>query len=93
MEAKGNFISIWDGGIIKTPAILNTETGEVTTDSVETDDLGNLMEESFEDSEGDEHEICPDCHEYILYICMEPGIGHTLNEVKKCKNPDCEYNN
>jgi len=93
MEIKGTFVSIWDNGSVRTPATLDLETGEVSTDSVEADDnLGTLMEEWFEDSEGDEHEICPECHEYILHTCMEPGIGHNLDELKRCKNPDCEYN-
>jgi hypothetical protein len=93
MVIHGTFISIWDNGSVSTPATLDLETGEVTTNSVvASDDLGTLMEEWFEDENGDEHEICPECHEYILHTCMEPGIGHNLDEVKRCKDPDCEYN-
>jgi hypothetical protein len=83
MTIKGTFVSIWDNGSVRTPAILDLETGEITTDAVETEDLGTLMEEWFEESEtGEEHEICPECHEYIL---------HNLDEVRRCKNPDCDY--
>jgi len=94
MEIKGTFVSIWDNGSVRTPATLDTETGEVTTDSVDAgDDLGTLMEEWFEESEtGDEHEICPECHEFILKTVMKPGVGKTLDEVKVCPNPYCENN-
>jgi hypothetical protein len=92
MEIKGMFVSIWDNGSIRTSAILDTETGEVSTNSVEVDDdLGTLMEESFEANDGEEYDICPECHEYIIHTCMEPGIAHNLDEVKRCKNPDCDY--
>lgn len=93
MILKGTFISVWDNGSVRTPSTLDTETGEVTTNSVDVnDDLGTLMEEVFEDEEdGEEYDICPECHEYILHTCMEPGIVHNLDEVKRCKNPDCDY--
>ena len=88
----GNFTSIWDNGSVTTPATLDIKTGEINTNSVDvSDDIGTLMEEWFEDSEGEEYDVCPKCHEYILHTCMEPGIGHNLNEVKRCKNPDCDY--
>jgi len=93
MIIKGTFTSVWDNGSVITPSTLDLETGEVSTDSVEVDDnLGTLMEECFEDEEGEEYEVCPECHEYILHTCMEPGIGHNLDEVLRCKNSDCEYN-
>lgn len=94
MEIKGKFTSIWDNGTVTTPAILDTKTGEITTDAVEvSDDMGTLMEEWFEDSEGTEYDVCPECHEYILHTCMEPDehVSHQLNELKRCKNPNCEY--
>lgn len=92
---KGTFVSIWDNGSVRTPATLDTETGEVTTNSVEADDnLGTLMEEWFESNEsfnaGEEYEICPECHEYILKTVMKDGIGSTLYEARVCSDSDCE---
>jgi len=91
MIVKGTFVSVWDNGTLSTPATLDTETGEVTTESVDANGLEHLMEEWFEDEEGEEYDICPECHEYILHTCMEDGIGHNLDEVKRCKDPNCDY--
>jgi len=92
MIIKGTFTSIWDDdNDITTPAELNTKTGEVTAESVEAHDVEILNKEYFTNEKGEEFEVCPECHEYILHTCMEPGIGHNLDEVKRCKNPDCDY--
>lgn len=88
---KGTFISIWEEGMLETPATLDLNTGEVITCSVNTQGLEHLVEELFEDENGDEHEVCPECHEYIMHTYMEPGIGHNLDEVKRCRNTDCTY--
>jgi hypothetical protein len=92
---KGTFVSVWDSGEeIRTPAELDTETGEVTTESVQANDVETLVNEYFESSEfsngGGIFEICPECHEYILKDVMNEGIGKTLYEVQVCTNPDCE---
>jgi hypothetical protein len=87
---KGNFVSIWDGGDkIITPAELDVEIGEVTTKSVDAD-VEHLDKEYFEDEDGNEYAICPECHEYILKTVMKDGIGKTLYEALVCSNPDCE---
>jgi hypothetical protein len=88
---KGTFVSIWDEGSIRTPAELNEETGEISTESVDADGMEHLMEEWFEDNEtGDEYEVCPECHEYILKVVMKEGVGKTLYEAQVCSNPDCD---
>ena len=92
MIKKGTFTSVWDNDVeISTPAELDTETGEVSAESVDAGDVDILEEEYFTDEDGEEYEVCPECHEYIIVTSMEDGIGHTLNEVKRCKNPDCDY--
>jgi hypothetical protein len=93
---KGTFISIWDGGTeIRTPAVLDTKTGEIIAESIEVNnDLDILLREYFESSEfhnsGEEFEVCPECHEYILKIVIKEGIGKTLFEALVCSNPDCD---
>jgi hypothetical protein len=88
---KGTFVSIWDEGSLRTPAELNEATGEVTTNSVDAEGMEHLIEEWFEDGEtGDEYEICPDCHEYILKTVMKEGVGKHLYEAQVCSNPDCD---
>lgn len=88
---KGKFVSIWDGGTeIVTNAELNECTGEVISDSVDVSNVEILDQEYFEDENGNEYEVCPDCHSFILKTVMKEGIGKTLYEAKVCSNPDCE---
>jgi hypothetical protein len=94
-EMKGTFVSIWDGDTeIRTPAILDEQTGEITTESVDAPEVETLDREYFESSEiqnaGEEIEVCPICHEYALKTVVKEGIGKTLYEDNVCCNPDCE---
>lgn len=93
MILNGFFTSFWsDMPEIVTDATLNTETGEVTAESVDVGkEYDNLDSEIFTDDNGNDYDVCPECHEYILVTSMEDGIGHNLNEVRRCKNPDCDY--
>jgi hypothetical protein len=90
---KGIFVSVWDGDTeVRTPAVLDEATGEIETKSVDVDDLDlNMLDrEYFENEEGDEYKVCPECHEYILKTVMKEGIGKTLYEAQVCSNPYCE---
>jgi len=75
---KGKFISIWDNGTVSTPAEVNEETSQITTNSVEANGMEILIEELFESEDGEEYNVCPVCHEYLL------------NDELSCMNPDCE---
>ena len=90
MIVTGQFISIWDEGTIMTAGVLDTETGRVDCDSVDGNGFEHLIEENFEDEFGDEHEVCDECHEFILKTVMVDGIGSCLDEVEVCSNPDCD---
>ena len=91
---KGTFTSVWDSAIINTPAEVNEETGEISTNSVETGDNGSLIEEFFEDEEGDQLEVCPDCHGFVLREkCIEgEGNGNDYDGELICSNPYCDSN-
>lgn len=90
MIIKGSFISVWEQGTIQTEGTLNTDTGEVTCNSVESEDLGCLEREYFEDKAGKEYEVCTECHEYILKTIMKPDpVGIGLSEEQICSNPNC----
>lgn len=94
MKLKGTFTSIWDGDTeITTDAELDTETGEVTCESIDVDDmdLECLEREFFTDEDDNEYRICTTCHEYIL---VDPIIeGERLPEVELvCSNPYCDSN-
>jgi hypothetical protein len=95
MKIKGVFTSVWDDDVeIVTKAILDTETGEVTAETAEVENLDILQREFFTSEEfanaGEEYEICPECHTFILKVVMKDGIGHTYEEVNVCSDPDCE---
>ena len=90
---KGTFVSNWDDGKVVTPCELNLKTGELFTKSATVGNLGTLKSEKFYvdgDEDGDEYDVCPDCHEYILRSEMNPGSGHDLDEEPVCSNPDCD---
>lgn len=88
---KGSFVSVWEQGTVQTEGTLNTKTGQVTAQSVESGDLGSLEREYFEDQDGNEYEVCTECHEYILKAVMDPDkVGKGLSETKVCANPDCD---
>ncbi len=91
MVIQGTLTTVWDDGVeITTPATLDTETGEVCAESVDMDGLDILEEEYFKDEQGNTYNVCPQCHEYIVVVSMEDGIGHNLDEHHRCKNPDCD---
>ena len=92
---KGTFVSVWDDGTeIRTPAILDETSGSVDTETADIENLDILQREYFESDEsfnaGEEYEICPECHEYILKTVMKDGIGNSYDEVRVCSNRDCE---
>jgi hypothetical protein len=91
---KGTFVSIWDDGTeIRTPAVLDEKTGEVDAETADVENLDILQREYFESDEfanaGEEYEICPECHTFILRTVMKDGIGHTYNEVRVCSDIEC----
>ena len=93
MIKKGTFTSIWDNGTeITTSATLDTKTGCVETNSVESPSTDILDEECFVDEDNERYEICPVCHEYIRKTVMEEGVGKQLYEKQICSDPDCDSN-
>ena len=93
-EIKGVFVSVWDDGTeIRTNATLDEETGHIEAEqSDDPCDHGSLVREYFEDEDGNEYEVCPDCHEYIMKTVMIDGIGQCLDECRVCSDPDCINN-
>lgn len=87
---KGQFHSLWEEGEVVTSATLNLKTGEVTTEAVAGNGFNHLMEESFEDEEGNDYDVCSVCHTHIMRTAIVDGVGKTLMEVQECSNPDCE---
>lgn len=94
MIKKGTFTSVWDDGDteISTFCTLNTETGELIAESIEDDSVDNLDREYFTDEEGNDYDVCPECHEYILKTVINEGVGKQLFEEIVCSNSDCVFN-
>lgn len=57
-----------DGNIIENIATLDTDTGELWTSPIDTDELGCLIDEQyFESDDGEFHEeICKKCRNFII---------------------------
>ena len=90
---KGTFTSVWDGDVeVTTNATLDTDTGYVVAEPTNVS-VDSLDREYFTDEDGDEYEICSDCHEYIMKSVMVDGIGKCYDEIFVCSNPDCDSNN
>lgn len=93
---KCQFISEWEEGTVQTNGTYDDKTGEVTAESVDTEDMGFLEREYItytnRKKQECECEVCTTCHSYIMKTEMNPGIGHDLNEEQVCSDPDCESN-
>lgn len=91
MCIKGNFQSVWDNGSVTTRATLNIKTGELSTEIIDAGELGSLIEECFTSDNGDEYQVCMECHEYILKGKMfNDQVGDGLHEKMICANPHCD---
>ncbi len=90
MIKKGIFTSVWDAGIVTSPATLDTETGQLEVDSAEVSEEYKVLEsETFTDEDGVEYKVCPECHEYIVKDVEFEHEGNLGDRV--CSHPYCSY--
>ena len=82
----GHFVSEWDGIRIKTPAVLDLKAGFIEKTVAEVDglDLDSLVRQYFEDADGNEYPVCPECQDNILKTVMVKTDGINLKEVERC---------
>lgn len=102
MIKHGIFTSIWDTETISTKATLDTETGSIEieeTDEEVDDSRWHLLKgEKFVDEEGNEYDICQECHSFVLKekdITDTDDEGNELPEIAGviiCSNPYCKSN-
>jgi hypothetical protein len=88
---KCTFTSIWDDdSIVTTPCTLIPETGEVNPE-VSTGPIpsGCLKREFISFINGDEHEVCPTCHSYILKTVVGDRADLSFGESQECSDPNC----
>lgn len=89
---KCEFTSIWsDGSIVTTPCIYNPETGEVIPEvSNGPIPTGSLEREYITLPDGEEKDVCPVCHGFVMKSEMNPGRAkHDLIEEEVCSDPNC----
>jgi hypothetical protein len=89
---KCEFTSEWDdGSIVTTPCIYHPKTGEVSPEvSKGRIPTGSLEREFITLPDGQEKDVCPVCHGYILKTEMNPGQAkHDLIEEEVCSDPNC----
>jgi len=74
---KCEFTSVWDDGSeVTTPCIYDPATGEVTPEvSKGRIPEGCLEREFITLPDGDEKEVCPVCHGFVMKTEMNPGQG------------------
>jgi len=90
-EIKCTFTSEWDdGSIVTTPCVYDDVTGqtdpEVSNGPVPT---GMVLREYITLPDGDELEVCHDCHEYVLRPVVGERADLSYGEYQECLNPDC----
>lgn len=88
---KCEFTSVWDdGSVVTTPCVYDDATGqtdpEVSKGPVPT---GLVLREYITLDNGDELEVCHDCHEYVLRTVVGDRADLSYGEYKECPNPDC----
>ena len=89
-EIKCSFTSSWTKSSIIIPCVFNSETGEVHPEMSPVKPKGSLEKEFITLPDGDEREVCPTCHEYILKTVMGDRADLSYGEIKVCSNPNCE---
>lgn len=86
---KCTFTSVWSDGTVTTPCEYDPDTGEVFPDTVDADVEGVLEREYISLPDGDELEVCPVCHEYVMKKVMGDRDDESYGEYLECRNPDC----
>ena len=87
---KGTFISYWSEGKVATPCTLDIQSGELSPDTVDAGDMGILESEKFVADNGDEFDVCPDCHSYIMKTVIDDRADLSYGEYQVCSDPDCK---
>lgn len=85
------FTSVWDdGSTVTTPCEYDPKTGQVFPEMSQGESPeGSVVKEYISLDNGNEIQVCPNCHEYATEVVIVPGIGKMLNESIVCRSPNC----
>lgn len=88
---KCEFTSVWDdGSVVTTPCEYNPDTGEVEPEvSKDTVPTGSLLREFIALEDGENIEVCMDCHSYTLKTVVGDRADLSYGEYEECRNPEC----
>lgn len=91
---KAKFVSVWAMGDFETDCEVDLETGFISNIGQDdgTEDRGCLIREFVRTEDGEEYDVCEDCHEYILQSVMVDDQFKNYTEEFQCKNPMCDSN-
>jgi hypothetical protein len=93
MSKKTNctFTSVWDdGSVVTTPCIYHEDTGEVEPEVSEgTIPTGMVTREYISLDNGDEIEVCLDCHSYTLKTAVGDLADCSYGEYRVCSDDEC----
>jgi hypothetical protein len=86
-----SFTSVWDDGSeITTPGTYDPETGEVTGEvSKSLPPKGTLIREFITLPDGDEKDVCMECHSYVLKTVVGERADLSYGEYQTCSDTDC----
>ena len=88
---KCSFTSVWDdGSVVTTPCTYNPETGQTNPEvSNGTIPTGMVEREYITLDDGEEVEVCHDCHDYVMKTVMGDRADLSYGEYNECSDPEC----
>lgn len=88
---KCEFTSVWDdGSVVTTPCEYNSDTGKVEPEVSKGEiPTGGLIREYITLADGEEIEVCTDCHSYTLKKVVGDRADLSYGEYDECRNPEC----
>ena len=91
---KVSYTSIWsDGAEVTTSGTYDPDTGAVDAEvSKGPIPEGSLEREFITLENGDELDVCRDCHEYVLKTAVGDRADLSFGEYEECSNPNCVSN-
>lgn len=95
MHLHGTIVENWTGGVVRSPAILDTRTGELAVDRTRAENMGKRLVERFHTyHDMDVFEVCPYCRGFVTKTVMVPREpGKMLVEAQQCRDPECGSHN
>jgi len=88
---KCEFTSVWDdGSVVTTPCDYDPDTGEVNPEVSNGPVPTGMVDREYSTLEdGEEIEVCLDCHSYTMKKVVGDRADLSYGEYGECRNPEC----